>query len=35
MIPLSDAIPARGFPVDTVALITANFLVWILYELPT
>ena len=34
MIPLSDGIPARRFPVVNVALIAANFLVWILYELP-
>ena len=34
MIPLSDGIPAKRFPYVTVALIVANFLVWILYELP-
>ncbi|HET7379784.1 MAG TPA: rhomboid family intramembrane serine protease [Gaiellales bacterium] len=34
MIPLSDGIPARRFPLVNVALIVANFLVWILYELP-
>ena len=34
MIPLSDGIPARRFPVVNVALIAATFLVWILYELP-
>jgi len=34
MIPLSDGIPARRFPVVNVALITANFAVWIFYELP-
>jgi membrane associated rhomboid family serine protease len=34
MIPLSDGIKARRFPVVTVALIVANFAVWILYELP-
>ena len=34
MIPLSDGIPARRFPVVTVALIAANFAVWIFYELP-
>src|SRR4051794_18137146 len=33
MIPLSDGIPARRFPVVNVALIAANFLVWIFYEL--
>jgi membrane associated rhomboid family serine protease len=34
MIPLWDGIPARRFPVVNVALIVANFAVWILYELP-
>src|SRR5215831_8889491 len=34
MLPLSDGIPARRFPVVNVALITANFAVWIFYELP-
>ena len=34
MIPLSDGIPARRFPWVNVALIVANFAVWILYELP-
>ena len=34
MIPLSDGIPARRFPYVNVALIVANFLVWILYETP-
>ena len=34
MIPLSDGIPARRFPIVNVALIVANFAVWILYELP-
>jgi membrane associated rhomboid family serine protease len=34
MIPLSDGIRAREFPIVNVALIIANFLVWILYELP-
>jgi hypothetical protein len=34
MIPLSDGIPARRFPVVNVALIVANFAVWIFYELP-
>jgi rhomboid family protein len=34
MIPLSDGIRAREFPIVNVALIAANFLVWILYELP-
>jgi len=34
VIPLSDGIPARRFPIVTVALIAANFAVWIFYELP-
>jgi membrane associated rhomboid family serine protease len=34
MLPLSDGLPARRFPFVNVALITANFAVWIFYELP-
>jgi hypothetical protein len=34
MIPLSDGIRARRFPVINVALIVANFAVWLFYELP-
>src|ERR1700761_2301991 len=34
MIPLSDGIPTRSFPFVNVALIVANFAVWIFYELP-
>jgi membrane associated rhomboid family serine protease len=34
VIPLSDGIPARRFPFVNVALIAANFAVWIFYELP-
>src|SRR3954467_10273012 len=34
MIPLSDGIPARRFPIVTLALIAANLAVWIFYELP-
>jgi membrane associated rhomboid family serine protease len=34
MIPLSDGISARTFPYVNVALIVANFAVWIFYELP-
>ena len=34
MLPLSDDIPARRFPFVNVALIAANFAVWIFYELP-
>ena len=34
MIPLYDSNPGRRFPVVTVALIVANFAVFLLYELP-
>jgi rhomboid family protein len=34
VLPLRDNVPTRRFPVVTVALIAANFAVWILYELP-
>ena len=34
MIPLSDGIGARRFPFVNVAIIVANFAVWLLYELP-
>jgi membrane associated rhomboid family serine protease len=34
MLPLSDGLHPRRFPLVNVALITANFAVWILYELP-
>src|SRR6201996_5379738 len=34
MIPLSDGIPARRFPIVNVAIILANFCVWIFYEIP-
>jgi membrane associated rhomboid family serine protease len=34
MIPLSDGIPARRVPWVNIALIAANFAVWIFYELP-
>jgi len=34
MLPLSDGIPARRFPIVNVLLIVANFTVWIFYELP-
>src|ERR1700751_2162116 len=34
MLPLSDGLPARRFPVVTVVLIVANFAVWLFYELP-
>ena len=32
--PLTDGMPARRFPIVTVLLIAANFIVWIFYELP-
>ena len=34
MLPLSDGLPARSFPVVNVALIAANVAVWVFYELP-
>src|SRR6187455_1415531 len=34
MLPLSDGIPARRFPIVNVSIIAANFAVWIFYELP-
>jgi membrane associated rhomboid family serine protease len=34
MLPLSDGIPARRFPIVNVLPIVANFAVWIFYELP-
>ena len=34
MLPLSDGLHARRFPVVNVTLIAANFAVWIFYELP-
>jgi membrane associated rhomboid family serine protease len=34
MLPLSDGVPARRFPVVNVTLIAANFAVWLFYELP-
>jgi len=34
MLPLSDGIPARRFPIVNVLLIAANFTVIIVYELP-
>ena len=34
MLPIKDNVPTRHFPLVTVALIVANFAVWILYELP-
>ena len=34
MLPLSDGLRARRFPVVNIALIVANFAVWLFYELP-
>jgi membrane associated rhomboid family serine protease len=34
MLPLSDGIATRRFPIVNVAIIAANFAVWVLYELP-
>jgi membrane associated rhomboid family serine protease len=34
MLPLSDGLPARRFPFANVAIIVANFAVWLFYELP-
>ncbi len=34
MLPLSDGVPARRFPVVSILLIVANFAVFIVYELP-
>jgi membrane associated rhomboid family serine protease len=34
MLPLSDGVPPRRFPIVNTAIIAANFAVWLLYELP-
>jgi membrane associated rhomboid family serine protease len=34
MLPLSDGIRARRFPIVNITLIVANFAVWLFYELP-
>jgi membrane associated rhomboid family serine protease len=34
MLPLSDGLPARRFPLVNVTLIAANVAVWLFYELP-
>jgi membrane associated rhomboid family serine protease len=34
MLPLSDGLKARHFPIVNVTLIVANFAVWLFYELP-
>ena len=35
MLPLRDNVPTRSLPVVTYALIAANVLVWVLYQLPS
>jgi membrane associated rhomboid family serine protease len=34
VLPLSDGLSARRFPIVNIAIIVANFAVWIFYELP-
>jgi membrane associated rhomboid family serine protease len=34
MLPLSDGLKARNFPIVNTLLIVANFAVWLIYELP-
>ena len=34
MLPLSDGLQARRFPIVNVAIIVANFAVWLFYEIP-
>jgi len=34
VLPLSDGLPARRFPIVNIAIIVANFAVWLFYELP-
>jgi membrane associated rhomboid family serine protease len=34
MLPLADGLPSRSFPIVNVAIIAANFAVWLFYELP-
>jgi membrane associated rhomboid family serine protease len=34
MLPLSDGLRARRFPIVNISLIVANFAVWLFYELP-
>jgi rhomboid family protein len=34
MLPLSDGVRARRFPMVNISLIAANFAVWFLYEHP-
>jgi membrane associated rhomboid family serine protease len=34
VLPIKDNVPTRRFPIVTIALIVANFAVWVFYELP-
>ena len=34
MLPLSDGLPTRRFPIVNISIIAANFAVWLFYELP-
>ena len=34
MLPLSDGLLARRFPIVNISIIVANFAVWLFYELP-
>ena len=34
MLPLSDGLSARRFPIVNISIIAANFAVWLFYELP-
>jgi hypothetical protein len=34
MLPLSDGVPTRRFPIVNTLLIVANVAVWLFYELP-
>jgi membrane associated rhomboid family serine protease len=34
MLPLSDGLAARRFPIVNISIIVANFAVWLFYELP-
>jgi membrane associated rhomboid family serine protease len=34
VLPLSDGLRARSFPIVNVAIIVASFAVWLFYELP-
>jgi membrane associated rhomboid family serine protease len=34
MLPLTDGLRSRRFPIVTVAIVIANLLVWLVYELP-